>query len=99
MCVLQFLNFAPITNSRRIFFGGAQISLPTGLGKTFIAAVVMYNFYRWYPFGKIIFMAPTRPLVKQQEDACFNITAIPKDVTVELTGKSTILDVTTLFAI
>ena len=23
--------------------------LPTGLGKTLIAAVVMYNFYRWFP--------------------------------------------------
>jgi hypothetical protein len=23
--------------------------LPTGLGKTHIAAVVMYNFYRWFP--------------------------------------------------
>lgn len=27
------------------------VSLPTGLGKTFIAAVVMYNFFRWYPQG------------------------------------------------
>lgn len=62
------------------------VSLPTGLGKTFIAAVVMYNFYRWYPTGKIIFMAPTRPLVKQQVDACYNIMAIPKEVTAELTG-------------
>ncbi|KAJ3648440.1 hypothetical protein Zmor_020244 [Zophobas morio] len=62
------------------------VSLPTGLGKTFIAAVVMYNFYRWYPHGKVIFMAPTRPLVKQQMDACYNITAIPKEVTAELTG-------------
>ncbi len=36
------------------------VSLPTGLGKTFIAAVVMYNFYRWYPTGKVVFMAPTK---------------------------------------
>ncbi|XP_030761438.1 uncharacterized protein LOC115886430 [Sitophilus oryzae] len=62
------------------------VSLPTGLGKTFIAAVVMYNFYRWYPQGKIIFMAPTKPLVKQQVDACYNIMAIPPDSTAELTG-------------
>jgi Fanconi anemia group M protein len=27
------------------------VCLPTGLGKTLIAAVVMYNFYRWYPEG------------------------------------------------
>ncbi|EFA06458.2 hypothetical protein TcasGA2_TC009341 [Tribolium castaneum] len=62
------------------------VSLPTGLGKTFIAAVVMYNFYRWYPHDKVIFMAPTRPLVKQQMDACYNIMAIPQEVTAELTG-------------
>ena len=42
------------------------MTLPTGLGKTFIAAVVMYNFYRWYPQGRIVFMAPTKPLVAQQ---------------------------------
>ena len=25
------------------------VCLPTGLGKTFIAAVAMYNFFRWFP--------------------------------------------------
>ena len=30
------------------------VSLPTGLGKTLIAAVVMYNYYRWYPTGKVV---------------------------------------------
>ncbi|KAM3967171.1 LOW QUALITY PROTEIN: FA complementation group M [Aphomia sociella] len=62
------------------------VSLPTGLGKTFIAAVIMYNFYRWYPLGKIIFTAPTRPLVAQQIDACYNIIAIPPNDTIEMTG-------------
>ena len=33
------------------------VMLPTGLGKTLIAAVVMYNYYRWFPTGKIVFMA------------------------------------------
>ena len=41
-------------------FDNTLVSLPTGLGKTFIAAVVMYNFFRWYPQGKIVFMAPTK---------------------------------------
>lgn len=63
------------------------VVLPTGLGKTFIAAVVMYNIYRWYPRGKIIFMAPTRPLVNQQIEACQKIMPFPKNDTVELTGK------------
>ncbi|CAG9137542.1 unnamed protein product [Plutella xylostella] len=46
----------------------------------------MYNFYRWYPLGKIIFMAPTRPLVAQQIEACYDIVAIPPDDTIEMTG-------------
>lgn len=71
--------------SRSIDF--LQVVLPTGLGKTFIASVIMYNMFRWYPKGKIIFMAPTRPLVAQQIDACYQIMGFPKDETVELTGK------------
>ena len=47
-------------------FHNTLVSLPTGLGKTLIAAVVMYNYYRWFPTGKVIFMAPTLPLVTQQ---------------------------------
>ncbi|XP_050531446.1 Fanconi anemia group M protein [Daktulosphaira vitifoliae] len=67
-------------------FHNTLVSLPTGMGKTFIAAVVMYNFYRWYPTGKIVFMAPTRPLVAQQIEACHTIMGIPRDVTFEMTG-------------
>ncbi|CAG7838061.1 unnamed protein product [Allacma fusca] len=68
-------------------FHNTFVSLPTGLGKTFIAAVVMYNYYRWYPNEIIVFMAPTRPLVAQQLDACHNIVGINPAVTVELTGQ------------
>lgn len=46
------------------------VSLPTGLGKTLIAAVVMCNFHRWFPTAKLLFLAPTRPLVAQQLRAC-----------------------------
>lgn len=58
-----------------------------GLGKTFIAAVVMYNYWRWYPEGVIVFLAPTKPLVAQQIDACHDIMGIPISETIELTGK------------
>lgn len=64
------------------------VTLPTGLGKTFIAAVLMYNYYRWYPQGKIIFMAPTKPLVAQQIEACYNIMGIPESDTTEMTGNA-----------
>ncbi|XP_065131208.1 Fanconi anemia group M protein isoform X2 [Paramisgurnus dabryanus] len=62
------------------------VCLPTGLGKTFIASVLMYNFYRWFPAGKIVFMAPTKPLVSQQIEACFKVMGIPQQHMAELTG-------------
>ena len=71
---------------QKALFHNTLVTLPTGLGKTFIAAVVMYNFYRWYPQGKIIFMAPTKPLVAQQIDACYSIMGIPRQDTAEMTG-------------
>ena len=44
--------------------------------------------YRWFPTGKIIFVAPTRPLVDQQMGACFSITDISRERTVQLTGQT-----------
>lgn len=62
----------------RSLFVNTLVALPTGLGKTFIAAVVMFNYFRWFPEGRIVFMAPTKPLVAQQIEACFKITGIPQ---------------------
>ncbi|KAH3662069.1 hypothetical protein OGAPHI_006250 [Ogataea philodendri] len=62
--------------------------LPTGLGKTFIASTVMLNFFRWTRDAKVIFMAPTRPLVAQQIKACYGITGIPSDQTAILLDKT-----------
>lgn len=62
---------------QRAFYDNLLVALPTGLGKTFIASTVMMNFLRWFPDSKIIFMAPTKPLVAQQIKACCGITGIP----------------------
>ncbi|XP_042533879.1 Fanconi anemia group M protein isoform X1 [Dipodomys spectabilis] len=74
--------------SRTALFCNTLVCLPTGLGKTFIAAVVMYNFYRWFPSGKVVFMAPTKPLVTQQIEACFQVMGIPQSHMAELTGST-----------
>ncbi|KAK5857520.1 hypothetical protein PBY51_010760 [Eleginops maclovinus] len=48
----------------------------------------MYNFYRWYPSAKIVFMAPTKPLVAQQIEACYKVMGIPQAHMAELTGST-----------
>ena len=71
---------------KKCLFKNTLVCLPTGLGKTFIAAVVMYNFYRWYPQGKVVFLAPTKPLVAQQIEACYGVMGIAQSHTAEMTG-------------
>ncbi|KAH7921254.1 P-loop containing nucleoside triphosphate hydrolase protein [Leucogyrophana mollusca] len=73
---------------RHCLFENTLVALPTGLGKTFIAGVVMLNFYRWFPEGKVVFVAPTKPLVAQQIDACHRTCGIPGRDAVELTGNN-----------
>ncbi|KIW79386.1 hypothetical protein Z517_05998 [Fonsecaea pedrosoi CBS 271.37] len=68
-------------------FHNVLVALPTGLGKTFIAATIMLNWYRWTKSAQIVFVAPTKPLVSQQVDACFNIAGIPRSQTTMLTGE------------
>ncbi|KAJ3424685.1 fanconi anemia group m protein [Anaeramoeba flamelloides] len=72
--------------TKSVLFENTLVILPTGLGKTFIAAVVMYNYYRWFPTGKILFLAPTKPLVHQQLESVFKTVGFPSKYTCELTG-------------
>ncbi|MHA1682142.1 MAG: helicase-related protein [Promethearchaeota archaeon] len=44
------------------------VILPTALGKTVIAILVAIERLKKYPWGKIIILAPTRPLVNQHVD-------------------------------
>lgn len=73
----------------RSLFHNTLVALPTGLGKTFIAATVMLNYYRWTTNAQIVFMAPTKPLIAQQLDACYGIVGIQRRDTVLMTGETT----------
>ncbi|GMF56040.1 unnamed protein product [[Candida] boidinii] len=73
---------------KKALFSNLLCALPTGLGKTFIASTVMLNYFRWTIEAKIIFMAPTRPLVAQQIKACYGITGIPPEQTAILLDKT-----------
>ncbi|KAL8693829.1 MAG: hypothetical protein Q9218_001429 [Villophora microphyllina] len=70
----------------RGLYNNTLVALPTGLGKTFIAATIMLNWFRWTKDSQLVFVAPTRPLVSQQVKACFEIAGIPRSATTMLTG-------------
>ncbi|KAJ2862272.1 3'-5' DNA helicase [Coemansia aciculifera] len=55
---------------QRCLFQNTLVALPTGMGKTLIAVVVMANYARWFPNCLSVFLAPTKPLVAQQMQAC-----------------------------
>jgi len=67
-------------------FYNTLVCLPTGLGKTFIASLVILNYFLWFPTGKIFFLAPTRPLVHQQKQALYDLKSIPRKNIIEITG-------------
>ncbi|KAK4466596.1 ATP-dependent DNA helicase MPH1 [Cladorrhinum samala] len=87
------LNLGPIRDYqfsivKNGLFNNTLVALPTGLGKTFIAAAIMLNYFRWTKRGKIVFVAPTKPLASQQVQACLGIAGIPRSQATLLTGET-----------
>ncbi|MCF2135745.1 MAG: DEAD/DEAH box helicase [Candidatus Thorarchaeota archaeon] len=63
------------------------VILSTGLGKTVIAALVAAYRIDKYPDSKILFLAPSRPLVDQQARFMRRVLDIPEEKIVCLTGQ------------
>ncbi|KAL2122662.1 hypothetical protein VTJ04DRAFT_3117 [Mycothermus thermophilus] len=86
------MNLGPIRDYqfsivKNALFHNTLVALPTGLGKTFIAATVMLNYFRWTKRAKLVFVAPTKPLASQQVEACLGIAGIPRSHASLLTGE------------
>ncbi len=63
------------------------VVLPTGLGKTIIGILLISRVLKKYPKGKIIVLAPTRPLVIQHKSSCEKFLDIDAEKIVSFTGK------------
>ncbi|MFW9886681.1 MAG: DEAD/DEAH box helicase [Candidatus Thorarchaeota archaeon] len=63
-----------------------MIVLSTGLGKTVIAALVAATRLMQYPDSKVLFLAPSRPLVDQQARYLRRVLDVEQDCIVCMTG-------------
>eukprot|EP00978_Attheya_sp_CCMP212_P031366 scaffold118224_cov58-Attheya_sp.AAC.2 len=59
------------------------VSLPTGVGKTLIAAQLIDHYLKESPDKKIAFLVPTRPLVDQQAQYCIKHVSEARNLVVE----------------
>ena len=62
------------------------VVIPTGLGKTIIALMLAVHRLTEIPNSKVIFLAPTKPLVDQHYKSFLNLTLLPPDSLQSLTG-------------
>lgn len=71
------------------------VVLPTGLGKTIVALLVAAHRLTEHPKSKILFLAPTRPLVDQHHKSFADLLLVEKQII--LTGKDKPADRKKLF--
>jgi len=91
--VLLKPGFTPRRYQEAILASAAQqntlVVLPTGMGKTAIAAMLAAHRLDKYANSKILFLAPTRPLVQQHLDTFKNMFDFPDESFALFTGHVT----------
>lgn len=68
-------------------YKNSLVVLPTGLGKTVIGIMLLANVLEKYPHGKVLILAPTRPLVSQHTQSCKKMLNLNKEKIISFTGK------------
>ncbi len=66
--------------------GNTLVVMPTALGKTIVAALVAAERLRKFPSGKVLMLAPTKPLATQHAETFRRVLKVPEDRVVVLTG-------------
>lgn len=67
--------------------GNSLVIMPTALGKTFVAALVAKELLAKKPEKKILFLAPTKPLVLQQANRFRELLSLPENGACVITGE------------
>ena len=66
--------------------GNSLIVAPTALGKTIVAVMLAAHKLKENPNGKVLFLAPTKPLVVQHEKSFKKFLNIPEEEIISITG-------------
>ncbi|MFC1754294.1 DEAD/DEAH box helicase [Thermoproteota archaeon] len=66
--------------------GNTLVVLPTGMGKTSIAFMLAIQRLKNFPKSKILFLAPTKPLVEQHKTTFIKYTTLPEQGMEVFTG-------------
>ncbi len=66
--------------------GNTLVVLPTGLGKTVVAALVAAERLRQFPDSKVLIVAPTKPLAEQHAESMRRMLNVPEESVIVLTG-------------
>ena len=72
---------------KEILNKNSLVVLPTGLGKTIIALMLIIYHLRKNPNKKIVFLAPTKPLAEQHKRSIINNTTLKDDEVFVYTGE------------
>ena len=67
--------------------GSVMLNCASPILQKYFELIPPLSVYRWFPSGKVIFVAPSKPLVAQQIQACHQTRGIPGSDAVELTGE------------
>ncbi|MBN1803367.1 MAG: DEAD/DEAH box helicase family protein [Candidatus Lokiarchaeota archaeon] len=70
------------------FDKNSLVVLPTGLGKTIIAVLLVSRYLKKYKNAKILLLAPTKPLIYQHYDSLYKFLDVEQKQIVTLTGRT-----------